>query len=103
MRAAFSNALYYPTIEIRDTDWLKTALLFWDSISTIVPEQVKEPYREYDTQYLADINFLRSLTINSDNKSVVAIEEDIIQMMQSTEIGHMIFNPELSKYSYIPW
>ena len=102
MRPAFSNALYYPNTDIQNTDWLKTAVLFWDSISTIVPESVKKPYHEYETQYLADINFLRPLTINTDDKSVVAIEEDIIKIMHSTEVGSMIFSPELSKFSYIP-
>jgi len=102
MRPAFSNALYYPSIDIQNTDWLKTAILFWDSISTIVPESVKNPYHEYETQYLADINFLRPLTVNSDDRSVVAIEEDIIKMMHSTEVGSMIFSSELSKFSYIP-
>jgi hypothetical protein len=29
-----SRALYYPTIDIRDEEWLKTAFLFWDEIST---------------------------------------------------------------------
>ena len=101
MKPAFSNALYYPNIDIQNTDWLKTAVLFWDSISTIVPESVKRPYHEYETQYLADINFLRPLMINSDDRSVVAIEEDIIKMMHSTEVASMMFSPELSRYSYI--
>ena len=34
----FSRALYYPTIDIKNGRWLKSAALFWDSIETIVPE-----------------------------------------------------------------
>jgi hypothetical protein len=34
---AFTRALFYPTIDIQNEDWLKTAILFWDEISTIVP------------------------------------------------------------------
>ena len=101
MRPAFSNALYYPDIDIQNTDWLKTAVLFWDSISTIVPESVKKPYCEYETEYLADINFLRPLIVKSDDKSVVAIEKDIVEMMHSTEVAHKRFSPELSKINYI--
>ena len=29
--------LYYPTIDIKDSAWLRNALLYWDSISSIVP------------------------------------------------------------------
>lgn len=29
--------LYYPTIDIQDSTWLRNALLYWDNISSIVP------------------------------------------------------------------
>lgn len=31
------SILYYPTIDIQDGAWLRNALLYWDSISSIVP------------------------------------------------------------------
>ena len=34
---AFTRALYYPTIDISNEAWLKTAILYWDEINTIVP------------------------------------------------------------------
>ena len=37
----FKDALYYPFIEISNEPWLKTACLYWDSISTIVPSKMK--------------------------------------------------------------
>ena len=39
---AFTRALYYPTIDITNDEWLKTAVLFWDEINTIVenPRQI---------------------------------------------------------------
>ena len=30
--------LYYPTISVPNGDWLRQALLFWDEVSSIVPE-----------------------------------------------------------------
>ena len=87
MRPAFSNALYYPTIDIQNTDWLKTAILFWDSISTIVPESLSTPYKQYDTQFLHEIGFLRPLYVNSDDKSVIGIEEDILALIHSSEFA----------------
>lgn len=85
MRPAFSDALYYPTIDIRDTNWLKTAILFWDSISTIVPESLNHPYEQRDTQYLADIGFLRPITVNPDDRSVVGIENEVLDLVLSSE------------------
>jgi hypothetical protein len=34
---AFTKALYYPRIEVPNEGWLKTAILYWDEVKTIVP------------------------------------------------------------------
>ena len=102
MPPAFSNALYYPTIDINDLSWLKTALLFWDSISTIVPEHLQDPYQHHDTRYLADIGFLRPLRVNPHDVSVVGIEEDIINLLYSPEFIHSLHSmPRDNSYSGI--
>lgn len=97
MRPAFSNALYYPTIDIENTDWLKTAILFWDSISTIVPESISQPYKQHDTQYLQSIDFLRPLYVNSKDKSVIGIEDDILELLHSSELSHILSKPKNGK------
>lgn len=38
--ASVTNCLYYPFFAIQNEDWAKKALLFWDSIATIVPKDV---------------------------------------------------------------
>jgi hypothetical protein len=38
------KALYYPHIDIRDPKWLRSAVLFWDEIQSIVPPSISEPY-----------------------------------------------------------
>lgn len=101
MRPAFSNALYYPNIDIQNIDWLKTSMLFWDSISTIVPESLKEPYKQRDTQYLADIGFLRPLYVHSNDKSVVGIEQDILDILNSPEFLQIVCSSQNNKYSRI--
>lgn len=98
MRPAFSNALYYPTIDIQNTDWLKTAILFWDSISTIVPESLRVPYKQYDTQYLHDIGFLRPLYVNSNDKSVIGIEEDILDLLGSSELAQVVYSSQATDH-----
>lgn len=98
MRPAFSNALYYPSIDIGDTNWLKTAILFWDSISTIVPESLTHPYKQPDTQYLADIGFLKPLYVNSNDRSVVGIEDDILDLLFSPEFMQVVCSPQAHRY-----
>lgn len=97
----FSNALYYPTIDISNTGWLKTTALFWDSISTIVPESLDAPYRERDTQYLSDIGFLRPLYVNSNDEAVVGIESDILSLLSSPEVIQAFFYDSGSRLTHI--
>lgn len=101
MRPAFSNGLYYPNIDIKNINWLKTSMLFWDSILTIVPESMKEPYKQRDTQYLADIGFLRPLYVNSNDKSVVGIEQDILDILYSPEFLKIICSSQNNRYNSI--
>lgn len=46
------TALYFPNIEIADRTWLKSALLYWDTIRRIVPRSVK-PNDDEDVAELA--------------------------------------------------
>ena len=50
----FDSALYYPTIDIHNEVWLKSAALFWDRIETIVSELEENPDRRRSTRYLQD-------------------------------------------------
>jgi len=47
----YGIALYYPFINVQDTDWLKSALLYWDGIRCITPSS---DYFEDDIQCLYD-------------------------------------------------
>jgi hypothetical protein len=46
--------LYYPTIAIPTDDWLRQAVLYWDEVSSIVPE-----HWERNHKYTKDISYLR--------------------------------------------
>jgi len=74
----FSKALFYPTIDIKDEDWLKSAYLFWDEIDTIVPESMAGcSYNNYTTQYLEGEGFLKPILISPDHDVVKDIVKDI--------------------------
>src|SRR5580700_7572398 len=53
MRLCMNNALYYPTIEFQDYEWLWSAALLWDRIYRIVPEGY-EPDDPENIQILAE-------------------------------------------------
>ena len=66
----FGKALYYPTIDINNEEWLKTAYLFWDGISTIVPESMADnAYQNATTQYLREEGYLQPIIVNPENYS----------------------------------
>ena len=55
------SALYFPHIDIHDPAWLRSSILFWDEIQTIVPSQIEEPYRSEDTRICSAEGYLRPL------------------------------------------
>ncbi len=55
------TALYYPHIDITDPEWLKSAILFWDEIQTIVPATIEHPYCLPETEYCANEGYLKPL------------------------------------------
>lgn len=55
------SALYYPFIDVRDQAWLRSAILFWDKIQTIVPTTITKPYLNADTQICEAEGYLQPL------------------------------------------
>ncbi len=55
----FGKALYYPYIEIQDVNWLKLALLYWDGLRRIVPNEAVFNDNE-DVREVIDAGFLES-------------------------------------------
>jgi hypothetical protein len=81
---AFTKALFYPTIDIINENWLKTAILFWDEISTIVPASMDNPYRERATQYLYDMGLLTPIVVHS--------EQDVIEELTDATVNYLNTN-----------
>jgi len=71
---SYTKALYYPTIDIPDEDWLKNAILFWDEISTIVPKTVNTPYKNRTSLVLRDEGILKPCIISEDNSNLEKLE-----------------------------
>ena len=81
----FSQALYYPWIDIRDEAWLKTSLLYWDSVRTIVPESIDEPYSTETGRLLHDAGFLLPVRVHSGMEEIEDLTDDVISFLQTNE------------------
>jgi hypothetical protein len=75
-----SVALYHPYIE-PNPHFLKTALLYWDGVQTIVPEGLADPFSHETSREAVEEGFLIPRTVSSDSRSVqrasLEIGEDI--------------------------
>lgn len=81
----FENALYYPTIDIHNEAWLKSAALFGDRLETIVPESEENPYRRRSTRYLQDEGILFAHRVNPFSEEVIGLEQDVIKYIDTPE------------------
>jgi hypothetical protein len=97
----FSKALYYPTIDISDEDWLKTAYLFWDGIRTIVPESMADSaYRNNTTMYLAEEGFLGPIVVGAESKILRPLVK-VVKKYAQTEEGMACLNQRAPEDVYI--
>ena len=92
----FENALYYPTIDIKDEAWLKSAVLLWDTISTIVPESEVEPYKTEWTRALAQANVVRPYKVNPNNVNYQGLGDEVRTYLNTPE-GKRSFKPRIGK------
>lgn len=96
----FTKALFYPTIDIRNEDWLKNAVLFWDEINTIVPSSVNDPYQENTTQYLADEGILKPVLVSPDEHFIEELTADTLNYLNTNE-GFQLLTQGQGKKSVI--
>ncbi len=82
---AFTKGLYYPTIDIPDDDWLKTAILFWDEIQTIVPSSIDEPYKSASTKFLANEKILNPVLVQSNDEVITSLSTDVWNYLNTPE------------------
>lgn len=81
MPAAFSSALYYPHIDIKDEQWLRSAALFWDSIRTIVPASYRDPYSSDFARALSDEGVLTPVRVSSDMDEIEELTDKVLDFL----------------------
>lgn len=102
-----SKALFYPSIDIHDENWLKSSLLFWDELYTIVPERMRDPYRNETTRFLYERELLKPEFVNPDHQLIKELSDLIIQHLNTEEGFHLLSNSRESRLhdnnSSNPW
>lgn len=94
MPAAFSSALYYPYIDIKDERWLRSAALFWDSIRTIVPVSHRDPYSNDFARILCDEGVLEPVRVSSDMEEVEELTERVLDYLTDPASVGVMFNTD---------
>jgi hypothetical protein len=74
-------AIYYPHIDIHDPTWIRSAILFWDSLQTIAPRAVKSPYRNRDTIILWREGFLEPFRCDLHPELLDSLGRRVIALM----------------------
>ena len=93
---AFTLALYYPYIEIENESWLKNAVLYWDKISTIVPDSINKPYKTRTAKELYDAGALIPLRVKSSMEEIKLLTIDVGKFLSSPEAGELLYTRGLS-------
>jgi hypothetical protein len=81
----FNKTLYYPWIDIHDDSWVKTAILYWDEINTIVPFSMQSPYQNQVAILLEKERILRPFEVTASSREVIEASDIAIQYLSTPE------------------
>lgn len=73
-----NQALFYPWIEIKDDQWLKTSLLYWDEFRTIVPESIVNRYKTDSTIAFSSEGLLHPIRVQPDMDEIEDIADSVL-------------------------
>lgn len=95
---AFSKALYYPWIDIDDESWLKNAVLYWDTIQTIVPASFSSrvPYHSSTALELYERGVLQPLFVQPNMDIIEDLTDDIVRYFDTNEGKEIFFKEEIT-------
>lgn len=95
---AFTTALYYPWINIRDEGWLKNALLYWENIRTIVPESIDDPYTTRTAKEAYEADLLQPLYVEPEMYVINELTDDVLKYLESPEGAEILITRDIRDY-----
>jgi len=72
-----------PHIDIHDSRWLRSAVLFWDEIKTIAPRAIVQPYQNVDTNILWREGFIEPLRCDLHPDLLDVLGKRVVGLMDS--------------------
>lgn len=91
------SALYYPHIDIHDPEWLRSAILFWDEIKTIVPRAIPNPYRHKDTRVCWQEGFLEPLRCDLHPELLDTLGKRVVGLMDDNFFNETVTETTLTQ------
>ncbi|MFI3198390.1 MAG: hypothetical protein QX196_08725 [Methylococcaceae bacterium] len=85
-----NQALFYPYIDIKDEQWLKTSLLYWDELCTIVPKSIDNPYNSNLSRFLADEGILKPILVQSGMEEIEELAESVLTYLSTNEGARVV-------------
>ena len=104
--------LYYPTINIQDSAWLRNAVLYWDEVSSIVPYEdypnfspevlflqrsgvykAVYPQKLFSSEFAED--FCNSISFSNNGITSFHFMADFAGEMQTVSCSHIGFETEM--------
>src|SRR4051812_15546067 len=80
----FGTALYHPYIDIKDESLLRSAILFWDEIQTIVPTSIEHPYNNRSSKICEAEGYLKPLRCNLHGHLLNELGNRVLNMIQDS-------------------
>src|SRR6185369_1440544 len=71
--------------DIHDDSWVKTAILYWDEVNTIVPYDLNSPYRSQVAKLLQQERILRPFHVNPSSIEVKEASDIALKYLSSPE------------------
>lgn len=98
---AFTRALYYPWIDIRNEGWLKNALLYWEQVQTIVPASIEQPYSTKTAREFFDEGLLTPYYVESSMQEIDKLTDNVLAYLESPEGAEVLMSKEISELHFI--
>lgn len=89
-----SSALYYPYIDITNEQWLRSAVLFWDSIRTIVPFSNRDPYSSALARELNDEGVLEPVRVHSDMEEIEDLTDTVLDYLTDPAAASVMYGSD---------
>ena len=96
--------LYYPSFQLPSSSWLKTSLLYWDEVGSIVPSRMERVLETPDLKYLSDEGIYKRFDPGPyfyDAQQSGSFIDQFIQRLEAPEFEQEMTRPNSGQYWHL--